>query len=66
MTLSGAFKRNDLLKAALPYASDARYHAVDLLGRAINKQQRRIHVIPASSILYCTVFIKFYTDTDTK
>jgi len=59
MYVGNSVRKNDLLAAAFPMGSDERYNAVSNLGTAIHAQLRRIHVIPASSILYCTIFVQY-------
>jgi len=55
---SHGVNRNDLLKASFPIGSEERYKAVSVLGNDIQNQLRDIQVIPASSILYCAIFIE--------
>ena len=53
-------RRNDLLAAVFPPRSDERYRAVNALGNAIHMHLQRIRIIPASSILYCTIFVQCF------
>eukprot|EP00210_Caulerpa_lentillifera_P009334 g8898.t1 len=63
MTSSHSMNQNDLIKASFPIGSDERYEAVSLLGMAIQTQLRNIQVVPASSILYCAIFLECFRNT---